>query len=103
MQAFNNSFHAKMEFIQYNVCLAITGAIRCTSKEKIYQKLGIESLLLRCWYRKLCPHRIYLFNLVPIKSTPNAARTVGNIPFINTKHNFFKNSFFHLLLLNGIT
>ena len=26
-QAFNNSSHAKMESIQYNACLAITGAI----------------------------------------------------------------------------
>ena len=26
-QAFNNSFHSKMESIQYNACLAITGAI----------------------------------------------------------------------------
>ena len=26
-QTFNNSFHAKMESIQYNACLAITGAI----------------------------------------------------------------------------
>ena len=34
-QAFNNSFHAKMESIQYNACLAITGAIRGTSREKI--------------------------------------------------------------------
>ena len=36
-QAFNNSFHAKIESIQYNACLAITGAIRGTSREKIYQ------------------------------------------------------------------
>ena len=34
-QAFNNSFHAKMESIQFNACLAITGAIRGTSREKI--------------------------------------------------------------------
>ena len=33
-QAFNLSFHQKLEFIQYKVCLAITGAIRGTSKEK---------------------------------------------------------------------
>ena len=32
-QTFNNSFHAKMESIQYNVCLEITGAIRVTSRE----------------------------------------------------------------------
>ena len=33
-QAFNNSFRTKMESIQYNACLAITGAIRGTSKKK---------------------------------------------------------------------
>ena len=31
-QAFNNSSHAKMESIQYNACLAITGAIWGTSR-----------------------------------------------------------------------
>ena len=45
-QAFNNSFHAKMESIQYSACLAITGAIRGTSREKIYQELGLNSLQL---------------------------------------------------------
>ena len=53
-QAFNNSFHAKIESIQYNACLAIRGAIRGTSREKIYQELGLESLQFRRWYRKLC-------------------------------------------------
>ena len=33
-QAFNNSFRAEMESAQYNACLAITGAIRGTSREK---------------------------------------------------------------------
>ena len=47
------SFHHKLESIQYNACLAITGAIRGTSKEKLYQELGLESLQLRRWYRKL--------------------------------------------------
>ena len=43
-QASNNSFIEKLESIQYNACLALTGAIRSTSKEKIYQELGLESL-----------------------------------------------------------
>ena len=34
-QAYNMSFHRKLESIQYNACLAITGAIRGTSKEKL--------------------------------------------------------------------
>ena len=41
-QAYNASFHQKLEKIQYNACIAITGAIRGTSKEKIYQELGLE-------------------------------------------------------------
>ena len=53
-QAFNNSFHAKIESIQYNACLAITGVIRGTSREKIYQELRLESVQLCRWYRKLC-------------------------------------------------
>ena len=43
-QAYNISFHQKLEFIQYNACLAITGAIRGTSNEKFYQEIGLESL-----------------------------------------------------------
>ena len=39
-QAFNNSFHDRLESIQYNACLAITGAIRGMSREKLYQELG---------------------------------------------------------------
>ena len=38
-QAYNMSFHHKLESIQYNACLAITGAIRGISKEKRYQEL----------------------------------------------------------------
>ena len=37
-QAFNASFHEKLESIQYNACLALTGAVRRTSKVKIDQK-----------------------------------------------------------------
>ena len=95
-------FHAKMKSIQYNACVAITGAIQGTSKEKFDQELGLESLHLCCWYKKLClfykvlksEHPKYLFNLIPVRSTPYATRTVGNILLIKTKYNFFKNSFF---------
>ena len=53
-QAFNKSFHDNLESIQYNASLAITGAIRGTSKEKLYQELGFESLQQKRWFRKLC-------------------------------------------------
>ena len=32
-QSYNNTFHQKMESIQYNAALAITGAIRGSSRE----------------------------------------------------------------------
>ena len=39
-EVYSASFHHKLELLQYNACLAITGAIRETSTEKVYQKLG---------------------------------------------------------------
>ena len=53
-RAYNTSFHQNIESIQYNSAVAITGAVRGTSREKLYQELGFESLQQRRWYRKLC-------------------------------------------------
>ena len=52
-RAYNTSFHQNIKSIQYNAALAITGAVRGTSREKLYQELGFESLQQRRWYRKL--------------------------------------------------
>ena len=51
-KAYNSSLHQNLEKIQYNSALAITGAIRGTPKEKLYQELGLESLEKRRRYRK---------------------------------------------------
>ena len=40
----NESFSSKIESVQYNASLAITGAMRGTFQEKLYQVLGLESL-----------------------------------------------------------
>ena len=48
--AFNESFQKKLESVQYNAALAITEAIRCFSREKLYQELGLQSLKSRRWY-----------------------------------------------------
>ena len=54
-QSYNDSFHAKLESYQYKVAaLAMTGAIKGSSTEKLYQELGIEHLRSRGWFRKLC-------------------------------------------------
>ena len=101
------SFHEKIESIQYNACLALTGAMRGTSKEKIYQELGLESLQIRRWYRKLCLfYKIYknqspsyLYNIIPTTNTHYTFRNSDKIPYFKTKHNFFKNSFFPSVLI----
>ena len=49
----NESFCNKLESIQYNVALAITGAIQWTSKIKLYKELGLEFLKSRRWFRRL--------------------------------------------------
>ena len=75
-QAYNMSFHHKLESIQYNAWLAITGAIRGISKKKIYQELGLESVQLWRWYRKLGMFYViyknkspqYLFKLISEKN-----------------------------------
>ena len=101
-QAYNASFHQKLELLQYNACLAITGAIRGTSREKLYEELGLESLQLRRWFRKLSffyklfnsEHPNYLFKLIPLRSSNYVTRNIHNIPLLKTRHTFFKNSFF---------
>ena len=55
----HNSFHQKLEPIQYNATLAITGAIRGTSKEKLCQELDLESLQQQCWF-KINSHHIFI-------------------------------------------
>ena len=45
-QTFNMSLQQKMETIQHNAALAITGAIRGSSREELYQELGLEKTLL---------------------------------------------------------
>ena len=52
-QAFNMSFHQKIKSILYNTYFDISGAVQGTSKYKIYQELGFESIQLQAWYRKL--------------------------------------------------
>ena len=97
-QAHNALFHQKLESLQYK---AITGPIRGSSREKLYQELGFESLQHRRWYRKLCSFckvfknnsPCYLFNIIPIRSPACSTGNQVNIPLFKTNHNFFKNSF----------
>ena len=48
-RASNESFHKNVESIQNNAAIAITGTIRGTSSEKLFQELRLESLKSRRW------------------------------------------------------
>ena len=64
-QTFNMSFQQKMETIQYKAALAITGAIRVSSREKLCQKLGLDTLQQQRWCRILCS----LYKIIKSQST----------------------------------
>ena len=49
----NESFCEKLESVQYKAALAITGAIQGTSRDKVYQELGLETLKSGRWYKRL--------------------------------------------------
>ena len=98
----NSSFKNKIESIQYNSMLAITGAIRGTSREKLNQELGIESLSSRRWVRRLSllfsiiknQSPSYLSNLIPPEMNIRNTRNHLRIPNIFCRTNYFANSFF---------
>ena len=101
-QPHNQSLSDRIESVQYNAALAITGAIRGTSRERLYQELGFESLSNRRWYRRLtmffniasgnCPN--YLTNILPTRQT--SYNTERNNLYYTYRANtdYFKNSFF---------
>ena len=84
-QTFDISFQQKMENIQYNAALAITRAIRGSSREK----------LCHCFYKilKSQPPK-YLYSIIPIHNMPYRTRQCNKTLAINLKHDFFKNTFF---------
>ena len=84
-QTYNASFHQRLESLQHNAALPVTGAIRGTLKEKLYNELGLESLQNRRWYRKLS----FLYKVIA-----NQSPYLFSIPLLGIKHNFFQNSYF---------
>ena len=48
----NGSFCQKIESVQYQAALAITGAIHGTFQTKLYNELAIESMKLVQWFRR---------------------------------------------------
>ena len=97
-----DSFTSIIESIQYNAACAITGAIKGSSKEKLYEELGLERLSARRWTRRLTTfYKIlsskgpgYLHSLIPGINDFPITRSQANIQQFFTRTEAFKNSFF---------
>ena len=55
----------QLESVQYSAALAVTGAWKGTSREKLYNELGLESLNLRRWSRRLVMFHKIVNNITP--------------------------------------
>ena len=101
-QPYHESINSKLESIQYNAALAITGIIKGTSRSKLYKELGLKLLKSQRTLRRLCAfHKIvstclptYLFNLIPQSTHTYQIRTSDNIPTYQCRTDTFKHSFF---------
>ena len=101
-------FPKKIESVQYNAVLAITGTIKSSSREKLYQELGLEYLYQRIWAGRLCllykvfstgqPSYIY-YLLPPMRSS---RLHVNSFNKVSCKSEYFKNLSFLMSLMNGI-
>ena len=88
--------------IQYNAALAITNAIKGTSRTKLYKELGIESLSFGQWFRRFCTfYKIktqrapkYLYKLIPIKNNTYDTRSTHSVGTYFCRRNAFKYSIF---------
>ena len=97
----NESFCQKIETVQYNAALSITGAIKGSSREKLYNELGFESLRDRRKLRRLCVlYKIYstglppyLFHLLPAVNSYYNTRIPRTFQNIFCRTDLFKNSF----------
>ena len=107
------AFTQRLEHIQYSAALAVTGAWRGTSRQRLGEELGWENLYQRRWYRRLChffnlirslsPN--YLFALIPDKRqlTYNLrkirAYSQNSRRIVRYSNSYFPNTLFELNLL----
>ena len=102
IETFSITFSNKIESVQYNAALSITGAIRGTSRKKLYQELGLESLRDRRWYRRLVyffnivnrNSPAYLNNLLPTRQYSYNIDRSNLFSLYSVNSDYFKNSFF---------
>ena len=101
------SLNQKIERIQYNAALIITGAIKGTYQSRSYNELGLESLKFKRWFRKLCTfYKIkitgvpqYLFDFIPQTNHLNNTCAAEDNTTFYSRTDTFKYSFFQYTVL----
>ena len=101
-QPHNATFCKMIESVQYNAAIAITGSIKGSSRERLYQELGLESLSDRRWYRRLLfffkiitrNSPDYLYSFVPDKQRSYDPARSNLFRTIASHTDYFQNSFF---------
>ena len=88
----------KIESLQYNAALAITGAIGDSSKEKLYQELGFEYLSSSRWLRKLAVNMSprYLYNYLSTVNESCQTRSGENFYIRVAEQNIFRTLSFRM-------
>ena len=93
---------------QYSAALAITGAWRGTSRQRLYDELGWEDLHHRMWFRGLCHffnlrrnHKpAYLFDEIPAaREVSYPHRNVNEYDAAICRTARFSNTYFQIVLL----
>lgn len=101
-QLSNASLSQKIESIQCNAAIVITGTIRGTSQLKLYGKLVLNSLKFRRWFRRLTSfYKLitsglpkYLINLIPHDSNSYNVCSTGTTRTYYCWTDVFKYSYF---------
>ena len=103
----NESFCNNLEKLQYNAALAINGAIKGSSKLKIYEELGLQSLKFRkcylCVFYKIKTHGHpeYLYKLIPTRSSSYNTHNSNHIEIYYCRADILNIHSFIILLSNG--
>ena len=85
----NESYCQQIERIQYNASLAITGAIKGTSRPKLYTEIGLESLRLDADSESFVPKAIYnVHNPVGLRLPTRLRLVLRHLSQNKFNHNF---------------
>ena len=90
-----NSLMEKLERVQYNAALAITGTWRGINRSKLYEELGWESLNDRRWSRRLiqfCKIHNNLNSAIPERSSSSCAFLLYGVRHPYNYRNIYDNS-----------